>query len=276
MTNQVEDINPFEQGTQIVEGSKSTVEVNNDAIEPDDYFKVLKSKLTKNQKDKLDKQLDVIAEQLTAANRVGQKNLLQRLAFTYDTLVKEQELLAVGVDTFVLKSDIQTFIDKVKPANSVKIIELERYPRAIPLKVLKEIERVKKLELFDDYCVVFTDYTDNDYKTEEEKEIVARNKDPVVFGYFKNKSQGFRHDRFYFIADWVDEYCDLDFTTMIERMSDQGIKNPEHKISTDDKYIRELVETVKKDMEKNPNNNLSIFVEPKQTFWERIKKVFTL
>ena len=215
------------------------IEVQEDAVEPKEYFKILKDKTKKAEKERLANQLEVIAEQIIAAKSVGQKNFLERLGFCYETIIKEQQLLSRGLSSFVYKEDVKAFLDKVKPKNSIRIIELERYPRAIPLKNLKDIERIKKWELFDDFCVVFTDFTGSSHSTKEEREFVKRNRDPVVFGYFKNKNE--QHERFYFVTDWEDEHCDLTFTKMIEKMADAGIKNPEKKISTDHNYILNLV-----------------------------------
>jgi len=173
------------------------IEINDKSIEPKEYFTVLKGRINKSSKDKLRKQLDVLGEQIIMAKKIGQENFLNKLSFCYKTILKEQELLARGVEDFVYKDDIKSFIDKVEPKNSIKIIELSRYQRAIPIDNLKIIEETKKWNLFDDYCVVFTDFTDNNYQTEEERKLVERNRDPIVFGYFKEKQSGAHLDR-----DW--------------------------------------------------------------------------
>lgn len=228
----------------------TTVEVDPNAIEPKDYFKVLKGKLQHAKDDQLQNQLDVIAQQLVAANRIGQKKFLYQLAFTHKALVAEQKLLTHGVTQFVYKDDVKEFIDKVTPKNSVKIIELQRFPRAIPLDVQKRIEDVKNLNLFDDFLVVFTDFTGSDHKDKEEQKVIARNRDPIVFGIFFNEKTGLKHDRFYFVADWEDEYCDLTFSKMIAKMADMKINdNAAHVITTNHDYIQDLVMVALQEME---------------------------
>ena len=49
----------------------------------------------------------------------------------------------------------------------------------------------------------------------------------------------------YFIADWVDEYCDLTFDKLIEKMSEVGMKDAVKKTPDDigtnkNDYIRPL------------------------------------
>ncbi len=237
------------------------IEINKEAIEPKDYFKILKGNIKKSVKDKLESQLEALGSQIIHAKEAGQKNFLERLSFCYEVIIKEQKLLAHGTDRFVYKEDIKSFLDVVEPKNSIKIIELGRYPRAIPIENLKTIQEAKKLEIFDDFCVVFTDLTGQDYQTPEEKKFVAKNRDPIVFGYFKDNPSAIQHERFYFITDWEDEYCDLTFTKMIERMADAGIKKPEHIIGVDHKYLTKLVAEVRQP--KKPE-------EKKKSFWEKI------
>jgi hypothetical protein len=189
-------------------------------MEPTEYFRRIKTSFKDNDLEQLQKQLEVIREQIILSHLVGQKNFLEKLMFTHDVIVREQELVTKGYTKYLLNSDILAFIDKVKPKNSIKVIELERFPRPIPQKNLADILIAKETELFDDFFVVFTDFTDESYESQEDKELVARNRDPVVFGWFKNEETGFKHDRVIFITDWQDEYCDLDFSTLVVKMAE--------------------------------------------------------
>lgn len=86
----------------------------------------------------------------------------------------------------------------------MKIIELERYEREIPDEIVDVIAKTK--DLFDQMYIVFTDYTGK-----EERKIAAekKDKDPILFGTFQDRKQKVCVDRFYYLGDWVDEYCDL-------------------------------------------------------------------
>lgn len=249
------------------------VEVNEDAVEPVEYFKILKSKLQKTEQQALENQLSTIATQLIAANKIGQKTFLHRLAFARQTIIKEQTLLALGYDTYVYREDVKAFLDKVTPKNSIKIIELDRYPRAIPLDILEKLDALKQQEIFDEFCVVFTDLTNEVYQTPEEKEFVARNRDPIIFGFFKHQKTGLKHDRFYFIADWEDEHCDLTFTKMVERMAEMKLPDPTKKITPDQDYLTELVKNIFEEMDapdgRLGEGNLNV-QKPKKSFWQRI------
>ena len=251
------------------------IEINEATIEPKDYFKVLKNKVEDMTADKLQDQLNTIAGFIVSAKAAGQKAFLDRLAFTYDTLFKEQNLLANGFNKFVYRDDIKYAIDKVEPKNSIKCIELEKYPRVIPIDVLEKVKQCQDGRLFDSYIVVFTDFTGDtfDIISEEEQAKINRNRDPIIFGYYAHKSSSLVHDRFYFVADWEDENCDLTFSKLIDKMAKAGVKNPEKEIGVDAKYLTEIVENTLKAMDEKKDfyeSTVKQVKEEKKTFWQRI------
>ncbi len=56
------------------------ITVNPEAVEPHEYFAVLKGSLKNVNAEALQKQLSVVAEHLIRAKALGQKNLLSQLA----------------------------------------------------------------------------------------------------------------------------------------------------------------------------------------------------
>lgn len=191
-----------------------------ETLDPEVYFENLKEKKVKMTDEFLFMFKNIIQTEASKALAIGQDHMLKRLSFVYSTIAKEYALLKEDVDTYVLKDHIEEYIKMVKD-KVVKIIELEYYPRTIPNEIAEKVMKLKHLNLFDAYYVVFTDYTG-----EVEKKVKAeeRRRDPILFGTFKQKIDGMwdLHDRFYFIGDWEDEYCDLTLTKMVEAMSKKG------------------------------------------------------
>lgn len=230
MTNKIkiqkdlEDVNLYnDRILNFIEDLQNNKEDDSDKIEPNVYFEQLKSNLSKTEEADLLSRLNVLKNALDNAKANGQDKLVQTIYFNMDCIIREIKALAIGVDSYVEIEALRTLIDKVKPRNSIKIIEIERYPRIIPDHVSARLQEVKSKNLFDKFCVVFTDYTENTYATEEEKKIQNRNKDPIIFGYFEDKKDLQKSDRFYFIADWVDEYCDLTFTKLVDLMAEHKV-----------------------------------------------------
>lgn len=191
---------------------------NEKVITPSQYFDTLKEAKKTITTKALHDSFDVFLKLAEKYKKLGQVESLKKLCFLAETLVKEEKLIEMGITTFVYKDVIEDYIENVAD-QTVKIIELSRYMREIPDELVDTIEKVNGL--FDEMYVVFTDYTgEEERKVEKER----RDKDPILFGVFKNNSNV--ADRFYFLGDWVDEYCDLTLDKMINEYKEKKNINP--------------------------------------------------
>jgi hypothetical protein len=216
-------------------------------FEANDYFKNLKSKMMSTQVEKLESNRKFLSLEIDRANKLGQKNLLNKAAFIWEVLEKEILLNALGYIKYVEKTDVVKLIDTVTPKNSVKIIELENYPRSIPETNAVEIEKAVSYGIFDKFLVLYTDFTDEEVHTPEQKETIARNKDPIVFGMFYNEVMRAQHERMYYITDWEDEHCDLTFAKMVDKMLEIGISSPEKSTEINASTINDIISKSKVD-----------------------------
>lgn len=157
------------------------------------------------------------ALQIEKFKATGQTEALKRVEFIKSHIEKERALIKIGINSFIYMDDIYDFIsrDEIKTAG-IKIIELSRYTRAIPDDIQKKVEQSK--DIFDNFYVLFTDYTGKLEREQIRKEVILRKeKDPILFGTFEirpdrtggNRLESVVDDRFYVVGDWVDEYCDL-------------------------------------------------------------------
>lgn len=200
---------------------------------PQEYFDYLKGKKVKVTDSELQNVYENGLRLLNKYETTGQIAAMKKLIFQLDTIEKERELVKLGVDTFVYKDDIETYIDDIAK-NVVKIIELCRYEREIPDEIVETVSKTK--HLFNQYYIVFTDYTG---KVEKQVAKERREKDPILFGTFQDDANRTMVDRFYFLGDWVDEYCDLTLDKMVAEIKNKKDKDIEMKISTP-KDIEEL------------------------------------
>lgn len=75
--------------------------------------------------------------------------------------------------------------------------------------------------------VVFTDYTG---KVERTIEKERREKDPILFGTFQKQRGNTRNsgnlinDRFYYLGDWEDEYCDLTMDKFLKEVGKEKLQ----------------------------------------------------
>lgn len=192
-----------------------------------DYFDYVKSVKHISDDAFLNNFKQVVEDELSKAIAIGQDFMVKRLAFTVGVVPKEKQAVSLGIDTYVLKDDIEYFIQKVAD-KAVKIIELEFYPRSIPDEIATAVMKLKEAKIFDRFYVLFTDYTGEAQKNVEK---TRKERDPIIFGTFEHKIDNIWdiHDRFYYIGDWEDEYCDLTLTKMVDAMSKKG-KSIENKV----------------------------------------------
>lgn len=255
---------------------------NAENLEAKDYFDLIKNKKHQMTQKDLDGVYNNCMRLAKKAKITGQAKALKKLLFHIENIEKEKKVLDFGIDKFVYEDDISYYIDKVAD-ESVKIIELNRYEREIPDEIVEVVEKLKNHEtkikdengtekiekgIFDEYYVLFTDYTDN---TLRETEKDRKEKDPILFGTFQDKKTDSIVQRFYFIGDWVDEYCDLTldkFVNEYKRKENKDVKNTIKNPKELDElriYLKELEET------ENSSNFRHVKKETKKTIFERVR-----
>ena len=261
------------------------MENNTEKISPSQYFDCLKNAKNDITTEALKESYSVFLKLAEKYTKLGQKESLKKLCFLADTLKKEEKLIELGITKYIYKDVIEDYIENVAD-KTVKIIELSRYMREVPDELVETIEKSK--DLFDEFYVVFTDYTG---KEERKVEKERRDKDPILFGVFKNNSNV--ADRFYFLGDWVDEYCDLTLDKMVEQYQENKGYSPavETKIPETTDELIEILKSYKIDEKKDRDYSLKItsdenvginsfiktnFVEdePKKSFFGKVRSTF--
>lgn len=202
-----------------------------------EYFNYLKKNLQTTTDQELIDFYNGCLNQVDKYKITGQKRVIEKLRFLVDCVSKEREIVKLGINSFVYRDVIEDYIDNVAK-NTVKIIELENYPRDIPDNIVDIIAKTK--DIFDKMYVVFTDYTG---AVEKQVAKERRDKDPILFGTFQmvrgegRNSGNILNDKFYFLGDWEDEYCDLTMDKFLKEVGKEKLQ----KVGTpiNDEEIRE-------------------------------------
>mgnify|MGYP004454136415 FL=1 len=249
---------------------KKTEENTGSELTPQQYFEEIKDRKHHITDAELVKVYDNCLDLLNKYKITGQQKGMRKLMFHLECIEKEREIVKMGINTFIYRDDIEEYIDSVAK-DTVKIIELENYEREIPDEIVEVVAAVK--DKFDQLYVVFTDYTG---KVERQVEKERREKDPILFGTFQNPSNRTVIDRFYYLGDWEDEYCDLTLDKMVNETEKAGKRNIVKTISTP-KDIEELREQLSSLSEINGNFIVSATeAKPKKRgFFVNIKTFFT-
>lgn len=173
-------------------------------LTPTQYFDMLKGMKKDITDEDIQNVLNNCMELMKKPKITGQKKMAQKIFNQAQILLRESKVVKAGFTTYVLREDILYYIQKIAK-KTVKIIELENYEREIPDEVINKL--VDAQPLFDEFFIVFTDYTGEAERTVEKEK---RDKDPILFGVLHHPEKNdVPTNRMYFIADWVDEYCDL-------------------------------------------------------------------
>lgn len=239
---------------------KETSIYNETELTPQQYFDAVKEKKHHITDEELLKVYDNCLELLNKYNITGQKKGIRKLLFHLECIEKEREIVKLGINTFVYRDDIEEYIDTVAK-DIVKIIELENYEREIPDEIVDLIGCVK--DKFDQLYIVFTDYTG---KVERQVAKERREKDPILFGTFQNTSNKTVIDRFYYLGDWEDEYCDLTLDKMVNEVEKVGKRDFVKTISTP-QDIEELKRQLGTLTTKNNTYIITSSNEPKKKSW---------
>ena len=237
-------------------------------LAPQEYFNIIKERKHKVTEEDLVRIYSNCLELIQKYIKTGQVKAAKKLMFHLECLEREKEIIKAGVDTFIYRSDIEDYIDNVAK-DVVKVIELENYERDIPEEVVEVIEKVK--DKFTKMYVMFTDYTG---KVERSVEKEKREKDPILFGTLQNEATRTIIERFYYVADWVDEYCDLTLDRMVDEMATEG-RYISHNISLP-VNIEKLKQQLKQLEPTTDDSSLYAMssVPVKESFFDRIKSIF--
>ena len=232
---------------------------NAETLSPAEYFNYVKSQVQTTDAGKINSLFKTYSHLAQQAFQTGQMKLYLKLCFNAFTAMREMKAIEHGYTQWVSAEALAEFISKTKSmstktsfggtANSVRVIELQNFTRAIPEDCQAELQKVqsityalkdprtgeeKEYGLFDDIIIVYTDLTG----CKVTEEYVQKNKDPIAFGVFLDEDNRENYGRFYRICDWEDDYCNLTFSKMVEQMDRQRIQG--HGSGTPDDFIAHI------------------------------------
>ena len=236
-------------------------------LTPQEYFNTVKgmrNKVTDNDlKQIYDNCLFLIKKYIVT----GQVKGCQKLMFHLHCIEKEREIVKMGINTFIYRDDVAYFTEELEK-NQVCLLNLKDYERDIPDELAIVVSKTKNI--FSNFYVLFTDYSNRvGKKIEAEK----RAKDPILFATFEDEKTRTVIDRFYYIGDWVDEYCDLTLDKMVDKFNKGNREDVLKHIETPTSL--ESLEAQLNNMVKKDGNFRQVSSKPKKLkFKDRVRIAF--
>ena len=153
---------------------------------------------------------------LLHVEKTGQTALGEKLKNILQVVRCEISLLDKDMTKFVSEEQMTSLYEMVNASDKLKLTWIKNFVKIIPSDVLKLKETADGLEVFDNYVILHYD-PKNDATNLTEQETRAK-KDPIMFGVINNSN------KLYYIADWVDEYCDMTLEKMFSTLGDQVLE----------------------------------------------------
>lgn len=140
---------------------------------------------------------------------------------SYKNILKYEIILATSrFDSFLEEQDIIRFYNKCsrheKYNTNLKLTYIKNFVKYIPTEVSYLKKEADDLKVFDNYVILHYDYDNSG--SEETKAEKEKKKDPILFGLISGSR------RLYYIADWIDTYCDLTFDKLITTIGKENVK----------------------------------------------------
>ena len=155
----------------------------------------------------------VLKENIENAKTLGQNELLHRLEAELSLSTMENVLYSKGFPKYLTEAQVLLFGSKCE--RGLCLDWISDFVRIIPKNVLEAKKKADDLLVFDNYVVLHYDprnlATDKAARARQEDKI----RDPILFGVIEESR------KLYFIADWVDEKCDLTLDQVIKSISQE-------------------------------------------------------
>lgn len=257
-------------------------------------LKKIASSVNLEQLTEREKSLTIAIGNALSADQI---RLLEKSLFLFECIDKERFLVENKIDKYIEQDKVELLLDKINKQKTneqmVFMCRLNDYPRIIPSDVVEKINMLKKENIFDDYYVLYTDYT---YKAEKiakaekiDRKLTTKSKkskDPILFGVFikasADKRTTYMHEKMYVIADWVDEYCDLTLDKLMDIAPEfvGNLYEVKSEWNLSEKDLKNLEQTevgreIKAKLEKELSKNNSIkSVEKNKSFLFKLLRFF--
>ena len=176
---------------------------------------------------------------------VGQTALVEDLLRGLVTNKYESVLFAEGLYYVVNEQQMVSFVKQCE--KGIKLEYVKNFTRPMPQDIVDKIAKINQLEVFDNYVVLYYDPDGKIYKETAKEE--AKRKDPIIFGVIAGS------EKLYYVADWIDEYCDLTLEAFIDAI---GVKKDELHMDYDPSKVKKEdnpKETTKKKKSKKTKKN---------------------
>ena len=193
------------------------------------FFNNIKNNIKTLDKSIIDTIINNYKIALVSAEENNQIALKENIIDISNLYKMESILCASSFNRYINETDVIDFYNKAskheKLNTNLKLTYIKNFIKPIPKEVSDKRKESEDLCVFDNYVIMHYDY--NNTASKDTKEEIEKKKDPILFGVISGSN------KLYYIADWIDDYCDLTLEKFIET-----IGHDVSKITTEDFLIK--------------------------------------
>lgn len=216
--------NIFDKIKSLFKKKESEVKEDEKYMDALQFFSIVKASSKESVATYRDRVSDYL-KSIHNAVTVGQTALVEDLLRGLVTNKYESVLFAEGLYYVVNEQQMVSFVKQCE--KGIKLDYVKNFTRPMPQDIVDKIAKINQLEVFDNYVVLYYDPDGKIYKETAREE--AKRKDPIIFGVIAGS------EKLYYIADWVDEYCDLTLEAFIDAI---GVKKDELHMDYDPSKVK--------------------------------------
>lgn len=152
------------------------------------------------------------------AHLVGQTALEEELRAKWKVYCFEALLVANQMTRVISEERLIEFVSGCQ--KGLRLDWIKNFIRIIPSDLAQKKIDIDKLCVFDNYVILHYDpeNKNNQWTKEEIQKELERRKDPILFGVIDGSN------KLYYIGDWKDEYCDLTWDAIAEKIEEKHLR----------------------------------------------------
>ena len=183
------------------------------------FFSAIKSSLSDTEATKYTERVSDYMAYMAFVEHAGQVALKEKLFNDIAIMKMESLLYAKGFHVAIDEDTVVKFAEQSE--RGVCLDYIANYVRNIPIEVVKKKIVADSVMVFDNYVIMHYDPDDGntDMTQEEKEEDIRRKSDPILFGVISGSR------KLYYVADWVDDVCDLTMDKIVETVGRDLVDN---------------------------------------------------
>lgn len=167
-------------------------------------------KVISSREHEFKERLDAYMGLLQKAISMHQEAQIEKLISKLSVHIYESILAVSGYNHYITFENLINLQKKCKKQLDMDYVK--NFVRIIPDEVVEKKILADELHVFDNYVILHYNPDGKSFElTEKEKEI---KKDPILFGVINGSN------KLYYIADWIDELCDLTWEQVVEKLGE--------------------------------------------------------